>query len=160
MRTLLPTLLLIPALLAQIDSVCTQNCTMPLVCGCTTPVDLKPEWQLIIEWVLIVLLVLLSGLFSGLNLGLMSLDLTGLEIIAKGDPLSSEAGYARTIMPVRKYHNWLLCTLLFGNVAVNAALSILLSAYTDGATGFVLSTAIIVVFGEIIPQAIVRLVGE
>ena len=37
---------------------------------------------------------------------------------------------------------------------MNAALSILLADKTDGVVGFVLSTSLIVVFGEIIPQAL------
>jgi metal transporter CNNM len=39
-------------------------------------------------------------------------------------------------------------------VAVNAALSILLADLTDGLMGFFLSTALIVIFGEIVPQAV------
>merc|ERR1719334_2024455 len=61
---------------------------------------------------------------------------------------------ARKIKPLRDRGNWLLCTLLLGNVAVNAALSILLADKTSGLVGFIVSTAVIVVFGEIIPQAI------
>jgi len=66
----------------------------------------------------------LSGLFSGLTLGLMGLDITGLEIVIGGsDPIAAKN--ARKIMPVRRNGNQLLCTLLLGNVAVNAMLSIL-----------------------------------
>jgi metal transporter CNNM len=43
--------------------------------------------------------------------------------------------------------------LLLGNVAVNSALSILLANFAGGLIGFMLSTAFIVIFGEIIPQA-------
>lgn len=56
------------------------------------------------------------------------------------------------IIPVRANGNLLLCTLLLGNVAVNALLSIVLANLTSGVVGFILSTAIITLFGEIIPQ--------
>lgn len=58
---------------------------------------------------------------------------------------------AKAIMPLRERGNLLLCTLLLGNVAVNSLLSILLADATSGTTGFLLSTAIIVLFGEILP---------
>ncbi len=121
---------------------------------CCTPVEEDKEgWVVALEWLLIVLLVALSGLFSGLTLGLMSLDLVGLEIVIGGDPDSKDAQYARAIQPIRRKGNLLLCTLLLGNVSVNAALSIFLADYTSGVAGFLISTAVIVVFGEIFPQA-------
>ena len=108
-----------------------------------------------IQIILIILLLCLSALFSGLTLGLMSLDKTGLEIVMGGDdPQAAE--YAKKIYPVRENGNLLLCTLLLGNVAVNALLSILLAAYAGGIIGFVSSTFMIVIFGEIVPQALVR----
>ena len=108
-----------------------------------------------IQIILIILLLCLSALFSGLTLGLMSLDKTGLEIVMGGDdPQAAE--YAKNIYPVRENGNLLLCTLLLGNVAVNALLSILLAAYAGGIIGFVSSTFMIVIFGEIVPQALVR----
>lgn len=48
--------------------------------------------------------------------------------------------------------NLLLCTLLLGNVAVNALLSIVMAGLTSGLVGFALATVIITIFGEIIPQ--------
>lgn len=105
-----------------------------------------------LQWFGIVFLVSLSALFAGLTLGLMSLDITGLEIvIASGTPKESE--YARKIYPVRSRGNLLLCTLLLGNVSVNSLLSILMADFTSGLVGFLLSTTIIVVLGEIVPQA-------
>jgi metal transporter CNNM len=83
----------------------------------------------------------------------MSLDTFGLEIaMASDNPASVKA--AKKIQPLRRHGNWLLCTLLLGNVAVNAALSILLAEKSNGLMGFITSTALIVMFGEIIPQAI------
>lgn len=44
-----------------------------------------PVWQSIASYVVIVVLVAASGLFSGLTLGLLGLDKIGLEIISNGD---------------------------------------------------------------------------
>eukprot|EP00339_Tiarina_fusa_P013314 CAMPEP_0117028916 /NCGR_PEP_ID=MMETSP0472-20121206/20986_1 /TAXON_ID=693140 ORGANISM="Tiarina fusus, Strain LIS" /NCGR_SAMPLE_ID=MMETSP0472 /ASSEMBLY_ACC=CAM_ASM_000603 /LENGTH=724 /DNA_ID=CAMNT_0004736543 /DNA_START=141 /DNA_END=2315 /DNA_ORIENTATION=+ len=106
-----------------------------------------------LQMVLIVVLILLSALFSGLTLGLMSLDMTGLEIVMSGDDAEA-AEYARRIYPLRQDGNLLLCTLLLGNVTVNSLLSILLAEYTGGLVGLVSSTFLIVIFGEIVPQAL------
>lgn len=103
-------------------------------------------------YIIIVLLVLLSGLFSGLTLGFLSLSKTDLERKkALGDK------NAEKIYSVRKKGNLLLCTLLIGNVAVNSALSIFLAELDSLMSGFiagVIATSLIVIFGEIIPQAI------
>jgi len=114
--------------------------------------DLLPNWMKII---FIVVCLLLSGTFSGLNLGLMSLDKTELKIIQNCGS-DKERGYAEAIMPVRKHGNFLLCSILLGNVLVNNSLTILLDSLLDGggAIAVVFATLAIVIFGEIIPQAI------
>jgi len=98
-----------------------------------------------------IFLLFMSGLFSGLTLGLLGLDPLSLKIVADGD--TDNAVYAQKVMPIRAKGNLLLCTLLLGNVAVNSALAILLANFAGGIMGFILSTAFIVIFGEIIPQA-------
>eukprot|EP01104_Vermistella_antarctica_P001228 TRINITY_DN1128_c0_g1_i1.p1 TRINITY_DN1128_c0_g1~~TRINITY_DN1128_c0_g1_i1.p1 ORF type:complete len:606 (-),score=152.92 TRINITY_DN1128_c0_g1_i1:143-1960(-) len=105
------------------------------------------------NYIFILFLVILSGLFSGLTLGLMSLDPVQLKIlVGAGSP--QQVKMAKRIRPLRKRGNLLLCTLLLGNVAVNALLSILLADLTSGVVGFLASTFLIVIFGEITPQAI------
>jgi metal transporter CNNM len=95
-------------------------------------------------------LVLLSGLFSGLTLGLLSLDTQTLKRRAKhGDP------EAKAIYPVRRRGNLLLTTLLLGNVAVNTTLSIFLGTIASGIMAGIMATTLIVLFGEIIPQAVI-----
>ncbi len=93
--------------------------------------------------------VLLSGAFSGLTLGFFSLNLTSLERKAKLGDMR-----AMKIYPVRKNGNLLLCTLLLGNVAVNSAMAIFLGELATGVVAGLVSTGLIVVFGEIIPQAV------
>ena len=100
-----------------------------------------------------VVLVMLSAMFSGLTLGLLSLSLEGLDIlISAGD--ERERGFARRIYPLRKSGNLLLCTLLLGNTLVNALIAILSASMTSGLVGGLISTLVIVTFGEIIPQSI------
>lgn len=109
-----------------------------------------PPWA---SYVVIVVLTLFSALFSGLTLGLLGLDITGLEIVMNGDdPIAAKQ--AKKIAPVRANGNLLLCTLILGNVAVNSLLSIIMADIAGGLVGFFVSTAVTVVFGEIIPQAV------
>jgi metal transporter CNNM len=101
------------------------------------------------DYIIVILLVGLSGLFSGLTLGLLSWDKSELERkIELGDKR------AKKVYGIRKNGNLLLCTLLLGNVAVNATLAIFLGNITSGVIGVLVSTGLIVVFGEIVPQAV------
>ena len=120
-----------------------------------TEADEKPKDIPTINYIFMVILAMLSGTFSGLNLGLLGLDVKNLELLTKG-PFNTveeetDARYALAILPLRRRGNLLLCTILLGNVTVNSALSILISDLTSGLMGLVVSTAIIVIFGEIVP---------
>ena len=105
------------------------------------------------DCVLILLLLFLSAVTSGLNLGLMSLDMNELAVISScGD--QRERSYARTIAPLRKRGNYLLCSLLLGNVMVNSTLTVILEEMTSGLVAVIGSTLAIVILGEIVPQAL------
>ncbi|CAG9574947.1 unnamed protein product [Danaus chrysippus] len=111
---------------------------------------LLPLWASLI---LIVILLMLASLFSGLNLGLMALDRTELKIIANTGT-DKERKYARAIMPVRAHGNYLLCTILLSNVAVNSTFTVILDDLTSGLVAVIGSTLAIVFIAEITPQAI------
>jgi len=103
---------------------------------------------MLINYIIVVVLVTLSGIFSGLTLGYFSMDLTGLERKIKlGDTR------AKKIYPIRKRGNLLLCTLLLGNVATNSTMAIFLGDIASGVMAGLISTSLIVIFGEILPQA-------
>jgi metal transporter CNNM len=100
-------------------------------------------------YLVVVILVLLSGLFSGLTLGLLSLSPYDLRRKMKLGNMD-----AKKIYPLRKRGNLLLCTLLLGNVAVNSALAVFLGSIASGFMAGLIATGLIVIFGEIVPQAV------
>uniref|UniRef100_A0A8D3BR67 Metal transporter n=1 Tax=Scophthalmus maximus TaxID=52904 RepID=A0A8D3BR67_SCOMX len=113
--------------------------------------SLLPIW---LQVILIAFLLVLSGMFSGLNLGLMALDPMELRIV-QSCGTDKEKKYARKIEPIRRKGNYLLCSLLLGNVLVNTTLTILLDDLTNSGIGAVVASTVgIVIFGEIVPQAL------
>ncbi|KAM9456227.1 metal transporter CNNM4-like [Clarias gariepinus] len=113
--------------------------------------SLLPLW---LQISLVSCLLVLSGMFSGLNLGLMALDPMELQIV-QSCGTDKEKRYARKISPIRSKGNYLLCSLLLGNVLVNTTLTILLDGLIGSGIGAVaVSTVGIVIFGEIVPQAL------
>ncbi|PPR03590.1 hypothetical protein CVT26_006131 [Gymnopilus dilepis] len=104
--------------------------------------------------ILVPVLVLLSGLFAGLTLGYMSLDETQLHVLSiSGTP--EQRKYANKIMPVRKNGHLLLVTLLLANMIVNETLPVIFDPILGGGVpSVVLSTVLIVIFSEIIPQSV------
>ncbi|XP_061586599.1 metal transporter CNNM4 isoform X2 [Cololabis saira] len=113
--------------------------------------SLLPLW---LQVCLISFLLVLSGMFSGLNLGLMALDPMELRIV-QSCGTDKEKKYARKIEPIRRKGNYLLCSLLLGNVLVNTTLTILLDDLIGSGIGAVVASTVgIVIFGEIVPQAL------
>ena len=102
------------------------------------------------EYLISIVLIVLSALFSGLTLGLLSLDTASLKRRAKNGDKD-----AAVIYPIRERGNLILTTLLLGNVAVNTTLSIFLGSIASGVVAGLVATALIVVFGKIIPQAVI-----
>ena len=89
-----------------------------------------------------------SGLFSGLNLALLGISRLQLVVEAK-----SGNEDAIRILALREDSNFLLTTILWGNVAVNCLLTLLSESALAGAGGFLFSTVGITLVGEIAPQA-------
>ncbi|KAG1047165.1 hypothetical protein G6F43_010374 [Rhizopus delemar] len=102
------------------------------------------------------LLVLAGGFFAGLTLGLMGLDETHLQVMVKTGS-ESEKKYALQVLSLLdKGKYWVLVTLLLSNVIVNETLPIVLDSLIGGGGlwAVLLSTGLIVIFGEVIPQSI------
>ena len=100
--------------------------------------------------IFVLALITASGMFSGLTIGLMGL---GIDEVQRSADLGDKN--AIKVLPVIKNGNLLLVTLLLGNTAVNATLSIFLGGIIGvGIMAGVISTALILVFGEILPAAV------
>ncbi|KAF9220570.1 DUF21-domain-containing protein [Gyrodon lividus] len=110
--------------------------------------------EFIIFAALIPVLVLLSGVFAGLTLGYMSLDETQLNVLSmSGTP--QQKRYAAKIKPIRKNGHLLLVTLLLANMIVNETLPVISDPVLGGGVqSVIVSTVLIVIFSEIIPQSL------
>ncbi|PNT05845.1 hypothetical protein POPTR_014G196900v4 [Populus trichocarpa] len=103
--------------------------------------------------VIIIGLVTFAGLMAGLTLGLMSLGLVDLEVLIKsGRP--QDRIHAAKIFPVVKNQHLLLCTLLIGNSLAMEALPIFLDKLVPPWAAVLASVTLILMFGEILPQAV------
>jgi hypothetical protein len=89
-----------------------------------------------------------SAMFSGLNLALLGISRLRLEV-------ESHAGNpdAIKILALRQDVNYLLTTVLWGNVGINVLLTLLSNSVMAGLAAFLFSTVLITFFGEITPQA-------
>ncbi|KAH7524089.1 hypothetical protein FEM48_Zijuj06G0081800 [Ziziphus jujuba var. spinosa] len=105
-------------------------------------------------YVLIIIgLVCFAGLMAGLTLGLMSLGLVDLEVLIKsGRP--QDRIHAAKIFPVVKNQHLLLCTLLIGNSLAMEALPVFLDKLVPPWAAILISVTLILMFGEILPQAV------
>ncbi len=90
-----------------------------------------------------------SAMFSGLNLAFFSLTRLRLEIEAETSPSNG----AKRVLAMREDSNFLLTTILWGNVGINVLLTLLSDSVMAGVISFAFSTVVITLFGEIVPQA-------
>ncbi|KAI9455801.1 DUF21-domain-containing protein [Lactarius psammicola] len=114
----------------------------------------KHNGEFIAGAVLMPVLVILSGIFAGLTLGYMSLDETQLHVLSiSGTPRQRK--YANQIKPIRQNGHLLLVTLLLANMIVNESLPVISDPILGGGVqSVVVSTVLIVIFAEIIPQSV------
>lgn len=98
-------------------------------------------------WLGILFCVSQSAMFSGLNLAFFGLSRLQLEVEAETNPK------ALKVLKMREDSNFLLTTILWGNVGINVLLTLLSNSVLAGVSAFVFSTVVITFLGEIIPQA-------
>ena len=103
------------------------------------------EWLI---WLGILVCISQSAMFSGLNLALFGISRLRLEVEA-----TSGSKAAKRILLLRQDANFLLTTILWGNVGVNVLLALLSNSVLTGVAAFLFSTVFITFFGEITPQA-------
>ena len=101
-----------------------------------------------ISLLIVLILVSLSAIYSGLNIALLSLNKNDLKRKADLGNIS-----AQKILPLRLNSHLTLAGILLMNVAVISANSIVLEKHFNGILAIVISTLLIVVFGEVLPQA-------
>lgn len=99
-------------------------------------------------WTGIVLCILQSGTFAGLNLAVFSLSQLRLQIDADG----GDADAAR-VLALRRNSNQILATIVWGNISTNVLLTLLSDSVLTGIAGFLFSTFALTMLGEIVPQA-------
>ncbi|MGM0428099.1 MAG: DUF21 domain-containing protein [Thermodesulfobacteriota bacterium] len=99
-------------------------------------------------WLGIGICVTQSAMFSGLNLAFFSISRLRLHAeVAQNNP------NAIRVLPAREDTNFLLTTILWGNVGINVLLTLLSNSVMAVVAAFVFSTFIITFLGEILPQA-------
>lgn len=104
----------------------------------------------VIETILVVILLTgLSALCSGLNVALMSLNI---DDIRRKRKLGNAR--AQRVYYFRKNTHLTLAAILLTNVAAVSATSLVLESLLYGLLAGIITTLIMVVFGEILPQAI------
>jgi metal transporter CNNM len=99
-------------------------------------------------WLGIAFCISQSAVFSGSNLAFFSVSKLRLELEA-----SKNNHNAKRVLAFRQDSNFLLTTILWGNVGINVLLTLLSNSVMAGLAAFLFSTILITFLGEIVPQA-------
>ena len=101
-----------------------------------------------IAWIGIVFCISQSAMFSGSNLAFFSISKLRLEVeVSQGNV------NAKKMLGLRQDANFLLTTILWGNVGINVLLTLISNSVMAGVSAFLFSTVVITFVGEIAPQA-------
>jgi len=93
-----------------------------------------------------------AGLMSGLTVGYLSIDKLELEIKLKTGT-QKEKDDANALLPILAKHHLLLSTLLLGNALAMESLPIFLDALVPAVLAVIISTTLVLILGEVLPQA-------
>lgn len=105
--------------------------------------------SLVVSLLVVAALIVFSAICSGLNIALMALDINALRRKAKlGNRM------AQRVLPIRTKTHLALSSILLTNIAAVSATSLVLEEHLNGFVAGALSTLLIVIFGEVLPQAL------
>jgi metal transporter CNNM len=105
--------------------------------------------NIVLLFLIVLILVAFSAICSGLNISVMSLDMADLRRKAK---LGNTQ--AKRVLPLRQSTHLTLASILLTNVAAVSATSLVLDQRFAGWVSGIIGTLLIVVFGEVLPQAL------
>lgn len=99
-------------------------------------------------------LVLSCGAFSGLTIALMTQDDIYLRVIELSGEPADQQNAQKVIALLHRGKHWILVALLLGNAITSEALPVVLDQFLDGGLAVLASTALVVIFSDVIPQSV------
>lgn len=114
----------------------------------------EEEWFYITNILATTIVIGCVALVAGLFLGMMTLDSFNLKIIERSSLDDNERLYAATLYPIVEDRHLLLVTLLILNALAYETLPLFLEKMVPSWLAIVLSTTLVLLFGEIVPSAI------
>ena len=102
---------------------------------------------------MVAVLTLFAGMMSGLTVGYLSVDQLTMELKQKTGS-EEEKKASAVVLPILSNRHWLLCTLLLMNSFAMEALPVFLDRVFNRFTAVVISVTLLLIFGEVIPQAL------
>ncbi|XP_012989530.2 metal transporter CNNM1 [Esox lucius] len=117
-------------------------------------VERPPQANVWLQLGVSVMLLGLSALCSGLNISMLALDPVELRVL-QNSGTEKEQKYAHKIESVRKHGNYILCTVVLGNVLTNTCFVVWMCQII-GMTPISLATCTFGIFfiGEILPHSV------
>ncbi|XP_054885459.1 metal transporter CNNM1 [Poeciliopsis prolifica] len=117
-------------------------------------VERPPEPDVWLKAGVSLLLLALSALCSGLNISMLALDPVELRVL-QNSGTEKEQKYARKIESVRKHGNYILCTVVLGNVLTNTCFVVWMCQIL-GMTALSTTSCTLGIFfiGEILPHSV------